>query len=38
MERDAHQGPDAHLVPERLRDQVVEGLLEGGLVDDDPRD
>ena len=38
VERHAHQGPDAHLVPEVLGDQVVEGLLERGLVDDDPGD
>jgi hypothetical protein len=30
--------PDAHLVPERVRDQVVEGLVDGRYVRKDPDD
>ena len=30
--------PDAHLVPERVGDQVVEGLVDGRLVGQDPDD
>ena len=36
VQRDANQGPDAHLVPEALRDQVVEFLVEATDVRDDP--
>ena len=35
---DPHPVPDAHLAPERVGDQVVEGLVDGGLVDEDPHD
>ena len=38
VQRHADQGPDAHLVPDGIGDQVVERLLDGGLVDDDPGD
>jgi hypothetical protein len=38
VEVDADDRPDAHLVPERVRDQVVEGLLDRGQVRQDPGD
>ena len=38
VELDAHHVPDAHLVPERVRDQVVEGLVDGRHVREHPDD
>ena len=38
VELDADHVPDAHLVPERVRDQVVEGLVDGRHVREHPDD